>query len=106
MPLTTVVLKIWAPAAAGMGNSVGWITTKDVPLITVVLPSPAGRPEAGTVVKAGIMKTGVPDMKVVVPRLTGMGIPPGKGASVVAPETTRKLEPSISVVCPESPGGA
>jgi len=45
-------------------------------------------------------------MKVELPRLTGMGIPPGKGARVVAPEMTRKEDPSTEVVLPMSPGGA
>jgi len=71
----------------------------------VVLPIPAGSPAAGAVVAVGITKNGVPDMNVVLPKLTGIAAP-AAGAIVVGPGTTTKEEPPITVVLPCKPGGA
>jgi len=62
VPFMIVVLNVWP---VRMGIVVGWITTNGVPFIIVVLPIPGGRPAAGTVVGAGMTKTGVPEMIVV-----------------------------------------
>jgi hypothetical protein len=99
IPFTIVVLKLCPVGFAGSAMVVDGIMTNGVPLMSVVLPRPGGRPAAGTVIVLGIAKKDVPPMTVKLPRLAGIGCV-GRMASVVALDMMTNGVPPIRVVSP------